>query len=303
MNWKKIGKIFSIETPIADWCISHAASPFPEYLGKGIFRIYFSCRDAMNRSSIATIDYNIDNMHCIDISPRLVLPPGEPGLFDDCGCVMGSLVRTPNGTKYLYYQGWDLTKVAPQGNFIGLAIYDADSGFFKKYSNVPVLDRTEVAPFSLSMPAVIYDNGVYRMWFGSNKSWTGKRLLDLCIRMAESQDGIHWKVLPQTCVDKESEGEYSFAVSTVLKENNIYKMFYSYRGDSYRIGYAESVDGYIWKRMDNEILLCPSETGWDSEMIEYPSVFDYAGKRYMLYCGNGYGRSGMGLAIQEDFIA
>jgi putative glycosyltransferase len=37
--------------------------------------------------------------------------------------------------------------------------------------------------------------------------------------------------------------------------------------------------------------------GWDSEMIEYPFVFDHAGERYMLYNGNGYGKSGFGLAI------
>jgi hypothetical protein len=34
-------------------------------------------------------------------------------------------------------------------------------------------------------------------------------------------------------------------------------------------------------------------------MIEYPAVFDAGGRRYMLYNGNGYGRSGMGLAVLD----
>ncbi len=34
-------------------------------------------------------------------------------------------------------------------------------------------------------------------------------------------------------------------------------------------------------------------------MIEYPFVFDHAGERYMLYNGNGYGASGIGLAVWE----
>jgi hypothetical protein len=34
-------------------------------------------------------------------------------------------------------------------------------------------------------------------------------------------------------------------------------------------------------------------------MIEYPFVFDHGGARYMLYNGNGYGRSGVGLAVLE----
>jgi hypothetical protein len=31
-------------------------------------------------------------------------------------------------------------------------------------------------------------------------------------------------------------------------------------------------------------------------MLAYPFVFDYRGKRYMLYNGNGYGKTGIGLA-------
>jgi hypothetical protein len=35
-------------------------------------------------------------------------------------------------------------------------------------------------------------------------------------------------------------------------------------------------------------------------MIEYPCVFDHKGARYMLYAGNGYGRTGFGLAVLES---
>jgi hypothetical protein len=73
-------------------------------------------------------------------------------------------------------------------------------------------------------------------------------------------------------------------------------MWYSYRGSSYRIGYAESDDGVAWVRKDEEAGIDVSPDGWDSEMIEYPCVFDHAGSRYMLYNGNGYGATGIGLA-------
>ena len=82
-------------------------------------------------------------------------------------------------------------------------------------------------------------------------------------------------------------------------------MWYSYRGQpsitTYRIGYAESPDGVHWSRMDEKMhSLDVSEGGWDSEMICYPYVFDHKGKRYMLYNGNGYGKTGFGLAVLED---
>ncbi len=39
--------------------------------------------------------------------------------------------------------------------------------------------------------------------------------------------------------------------------------------------------------------------GWDSEMIDYPFDFDHKGHRYMLYNGNGYGKTGFWLAVLE----
>jgi hypothetical protein len=34
-------------------------------------------------------------------------------------------------------------------------------------------------------------------------------------------------------------------------------------------------------------------------MVEYPWIFDWQGRRYMLYNGNDYGRTGLGLAVWE----
>jgi hypothetical protein len=45
--------------------------------------------------------------------------------------------------------------------------------------------------------------------------------------------------------------------------------------------------------------LAVSQSGWDSESVAYPFVFDHAGRRYMLYNGNGYGLTGFGIAELE----
>ena len=74
-------------------------------------------------------------------------------------------------------------------------------------------------------------------------------------------------------------------------------MWYSYKVNSkYLIGYAESLDGVAWKRMDEEVGINLSIGGWDSEEIEYPHVFDHLDTRYMLYNGNNFGRTGFGIA-------
>jgi hypothetical protein len=73
-------------------------------------------------------------------------------------------------------------------------------------------------------------------------------------------------------------------------------MWYSYRGEAYRIGYAESLDGLEWTRLDEHAAIDVSPGSWDAEMIAYPCVFDWDGRRYMLYNGDGYGRTGLGVA-------
>ena len=86
-------------------------------------------------------------------------------------------------------------------------------------------------------------------------------------------------------------------------------MWYSYRGgseyrtnlsQSYRIGYAESLDGLKWTRKDEQVGIDVSKSGWDSEMICYPFVLDINDRRYMFYNGNGFGKSGLGYAMLDD---
>ena len=85
----------------------------------------------------------------------------------------------------------------------------------------------------------------------------------------------------------------------VVMENGTYRMWFSYKEHSYRIGYAESQDGINWERMDSRAGIDVSASGWDSEMIEYAYVFRHKDKLYMLYNGNDYGREGIGLAVAD----
>ena len=62
-------------------------------------------------------------------------------------------------------------------------------------------------------------------------------------------------------------------------------------GDSPERRYAESADSYQFDRKDDSLTIQASPLGWDSEMVYYPFVFDHDGRKIMLYCGNGYGRT------------
>lgn len=284
--------------------VSHAANPFAEQLSEHVFRIYFTCRDKDNRSFIGYVDVDFsDDFKVLFVSDKPVLSPGEPGIFDDSGVVMSQLLEV-NGKKHLYYLAWNLKVTVPWLNTIGLAIWNDATQSFEKASRAPMMDRSDEDPFTISYPSILHDDGKYRMWYGSNLKW-GKTQDEMnhVIKYAESNDGIHWHRTNQIHINLEHPNEYALSKPFVVKTDGLYQMWYSYRanGDitTYRIGYAESSDGNSWVRKDNMAGIDVSAEGWDSEMISYPCIVDYNGKRYMLYNGNGYGRTGFGVAVLE----
>ena len=298
--WRKRGLVFcpSGEMP---WMKSHAAVPIAESLGNNEFRIYFSSRDDLNRSYTGYVVVDIDRPDCIlELSKEPVIGPGELGEFDDSGA-MACWLSTHEGKKFLYYVGWNLGVTVPFRNSIGLAKSTKHNGF-KRYSSGPIVDRSIHEPHFCASCCVIPGSNLWRMWYLSCTDWrmrNGKPEHRYHIKYAESLDGINWQRNGLVAIDFSNEQEDAISRPSVMVDADRLRMWYSHRGDSYRIGYAESVDGLQWERLDHQVGIDVSATGWDSEMIEYPFVFDHAGQRYMLYNGNGYGQTGFGLAVLE----
>ena len=302
MEWRKIKNIFCPDH-YNSWMVSHASNPTPEKISASVFRIYFSCRNAQNESYIgyADVDFN-DDFKVKNVSENPVLAPGELGTFDDSGVTV-TCIQQVKEKMHLYYLGWNLKVKVPYGNAIGLAVRDEVSGRFEKYSPVPVMDRSIEDPLSLSYPTVLFDNGIYRMWYGTNLKWEktdGVLNYAFIIKYAESTDGINWQRSNQIHIDLLHKNEAGISRPFVLKIDGLYHMWYSFKGGfdnkEYHIGYAESRDGFNWERKDNEVGIGASQTGWDSEMVCYAYVLEHENELYMLYNGNGYGKTGFGIA-------
>lgn len=301
MKWVKKSRI--LEPPsTCDWMVSHAVLPTAERIEDDLYRIYFAGRDKHNRSHPGYILIDINRpSETIFLADRPILECGPPGNFDDSG-IMPSWVVDYQNTKYVYYAGWNRSVSVPFRNAMGLAISTDGGKTFRKYAQGPILDRSIHDPSFVGASCVLIENKLWRMWYLSCIGWELEADVPkhrYHIKYAESEDGIHWARNGVVCIDFKSSEEYAISRPSVLKEDGLYKMWYSYRGRSYRIGYAESTDGLHWERRDHEAGIDVSESGWDSEMIEYPFVFDHKGERYMLYNGNGYGKTGIGLAVLE----
>ena len=215
---------------------------------------------------------------------------------------MGYLIKVGR-KRYLYYLGRNLKVTVPWFNSIGLAIEeDENSGVFVKYSKAPIMDRSKEDPFSLSYPSICFHDKLYKMWYGSSLGWSGSKYpMQYVIKTAWSNDGLNWFRDDSIAINFEHPGEYAIAKPFVVKNRDRFNMWYSYRDNgsisTYRIGFATSIDLIKWERMDYLVGIDVSKKGWDSEMIEYPFVFTHDGSTYMLYNGNGYGKTGFGLAL------
>ncbi len=275
--------------------------PVAEWQHDDVYRVYFSGRDDENRSLVGYAEIDItDPRRVLRFSEKPVLGLGALGRFDDNG-VSPSWIVNHEGRKYLYYIGWNKGSTVRMHLVAGLAVSSNGGESFRRVSRVPILERTHEEPYTLNTaPCVLLEGERWRMWYVSGVEWVHRDLPRYNIKYAESRDGISWERAATVCLDFASPDEHALARPCVRKEDDGYRMWYSYKGANYRIGYAESDDGLVWRRLDSQVGIDVSSYGWDSEMIEYAYVFEHGGTKYMLYNGNDYGRDGIGLATADE---
>ena len=295
-RWRKRGLV--IRPTGSAWMLTHAMVPTPDHLGGSLYRIYFSGRDERNRSHIGYAIVDLDRPDRAEVHPGAVLAPGELGCFDDNGVTPSCLVR--DGTEQLlYYIGWNPGSTVRVHLFGGLAVSSDDGRTFARWSRAPILERTREDPFLNTAPWVVRTEHEWRMYYVAGLGGTDRDSPRYHIRTATSTNGRTWIRSAEVALDFAEPGETALARPYVIRDRSLWRMWFSYRRGTYRIGYAESVDGSRWIRDDAIGGLDVSADGFDDEMVEYAAVIPHRGGYAMLYNGNEYGREGIGIAISE----
>ena len=302
MQWRKLGLIYKPDGR-KTWAKSHASVPISDHITGNYFRIYFTSRDADNRSHVGWFETDITEPSTILAeSADAVLTPGKVGAFDMDGVMASALVRRGEERR-LYYIGWNQAVGVPFRNSIGLAVQQTPDDDYIRHSDGPVLDRGPNDPYFVASHDVIVEGASWHIWYLSGLDWLpgDPPGSTYNLRYAVSADGIDWQSHGTVAVDFAHPNEIAIARPCVMKDGDLWQMWFCYRGTNfnYRLGYAESHNAVQWTRRDKLSGLATSESGWDSDMVCYPHVFDHGAKRYMLYNGNGYGQSGIGLAVLE----
>jgi len=305
MKWQRHGVVWAPggQRP---WAHSHATCPTPLRRRDGSWRVFLQCRDGRGIGRVAWIDLDPqDPRRVIGEAAQPALDIGTPGSFDDNGVFPTSVLRADDGCVWLYYVGFELGHHIRYRLLTGLAVSEDDGDSFQRVSAMPVLERSEAEPAFRCGTFVRRDADRFRMWYVAGGGWEtlhGKALPLYDLRYSESADGVRWPPQGEVVMPLQPS-EHGFGRPWVRATSDGEEMFYSVRrreSAGHRLGHARSPDGRRWQRLDHDIGLWPQAGEWDSDSQCFAAPIESAGRQWLLYNGNDFGATGVGIAQRLD---
>ncbi|WP_417749904.1 hypothetical protein [Rosistilla oblonga] len=282
------------------------------------YRVFYAGRDKAGTHTLGMATSAIGDLADWERTGPL-FGSGAPGSFDAKWCVLPHAVKFGDAQWHLYYTG-NAGRGVGLSSFPGLGVATSSDGInWTRSDRPPVLapsgeygtpDAIGIAGGSLI--AVDQPDGSKQWWFyytgcpTTGKAHALNQQKTICL--AVSDDGIHWEKRGAVMVRNPERDYENIAVAgpVVLRDDDgMYRMWYSAIGTRwgfYSIAYAESDDGIHWRRgveSDDNLQLTPNGSGWEKQMVEYPTVIREGDHLRMFYCGNGYGTTGIGTAVSK----
>ncbi len=309
MSWKKGNQLFEWNQFPGLSGYSHASVPFALSQGNGEFLVYFGVRDQKGHSLPFCIKVTIENDSFSIVGDPIgpLMGLGNQGTFDDTGVLPTCIVKH-NEEFWMYYIGWTPQSTVPYQLSIGLAI-SQDGIHFERYSNGPIMTKSQEEPYFLTAPFVSKDGDDWEMHYVSCTAWhalNGRTEPQYSIKRAKSVDGINWEIENKILLEYDNMSEAFGRPSLLRLPDGEKLLFFCYRklngyrneaSSGYRTAYAvwdESEQS--WMKNYNDVMPLGLPGQWDEVMACYAHVFEYSGKYWMLYNGNDFGKSGFGYA-------
>jgi hypothetical protein len=235
-----------------------------------------------NPAALAQVDWTWEEM---------VVPPGPPGSWDSYGHHVENMVF--DGTTYHLFLG------GGQGPFswdtpwaIGHWTWNALTQVWDEDPDNPVLrpDPGEWDAFTIHSAAVLFDNGIYKMWYGATDAPVGES----SVGYAESVDGSLWikhagNPLPSLAPGPPGTfDDFGSNPGSVLFDGATYRMWCTVietngpAADSWRIGYATSPDGITWTKHPEPVVQI-TQPPWEEDLLFTPEVVEIPGGYAMWY--------------------
>ena len=273
-----------------------------------LFDVYLTAQEE-NR---IRMDLSTRKNNCVSVSfsndgvrweePVAALGPNPSSGWEDL--INRNCVLKIGGTYKMWYTGQ-----AHGNSYIGVA--ESENGIdFHRITKDPVLSPE--APFegaSVMNPCVLYENGIYRMWYSAGETYEPNVLC-----YAESADGVTWQKSPLNPIfEKNPEKEYEqnrIGGCQVIPHPALgYLVFYiGYRDiNTACVCAAYSKDGVTdFHRCKANPLVAPTPGEWDADSCYKPSALYDADKNLWRIWYNGRSGSAEYIGMAEktgDFNA
>ncbi len=282
------------------------------------YLLYYSGgdKDGTQRIGVATASVSdLQNWH----RTGPLFETGGAGSFDAKWCVLPHVVRIQDKRWHMYYTG-NAGRGSGLSAFPGIGLATSEDGMsWERHGDQPVLatsselgapDAIGIAGGSVIQVPQADGSPQWRFYYTGCPTTGEAHALNQqkTICLALSNDGIHWAKQGAVMLRDPDRSYEDIGVAgpvVHLEPDGLYRMWYSAIGTRhgyYSICYAESNDGIHWRRgvkSEQNLQLLPAGDGWEKQMVEYPTVIREGGRLRMFYCGNGYGRTGIGTALSK----
>lgn len=290
-NWEIVGKIITPKKK--GYCLTHCMVPTVTKIKKSLVRVYFSSRDKFNISRVFCCDYDLVSNKVKNYKNKIRLDIGELGAFDDNG-VTPSCILKKNKNEYMFYIGWNKKSKVRMNLFGGLAVKKKNQSKFARVLKCPIIERSNNEYLFNTAPFVIKNKDLFVMYYSSTIKWINKNTPSYNIKYATSNDLINWKRNNKVAISLK-KNEVAAGRPCLIYENKKFRMWYSYKGINYKIGYAESTDGKKWIRKDH-LVKFKNKKNFNFKMMEFTHVMRHENYLYMFFNANNYGEHGIYLA-------
>jgi hypothetical protein len=264
-------------------------------LNNSQLRIFFNSRDSENRSSIYSIDFFDGKLEPDYDSVRLQHLHGVKDSYFSDGISIGQLF-TFDGERRLSIMGWKNYRNKHWEGRVGF-ISLGKNGNLMQLNSEPWMDLDAEDPISLSYPAIYSHNDSFKIWYGSTIQWdTGNgEMLHILKEATMTKNGAVIKSGNKIPYVLGTAQAFSRPAIVAIGKNHL--MAYSFRGEGtkYRIGFMVLEDTNSASHLGGIPPLLTTKNEWESDMVEYPSFFSFKNQLFMLYNGNSFGKTGIGI--------
>jgi len=279
--------------------LNYASNPAALTITDSHLRIFFNSRDFQNRSKIYSIDLHGEELEPDYDSVSLQYSNGTQGSYFSHGLSVGQIFSIDD-KKSLSVMGWKNYVGKHWEGRIGYIPFDTE-GNLTVLESRPWMDLDSLDPISLSYPALYKDNNSTVIWYGSTLTWDvgNGEMLHILKEAKLSNDGRVVKgdnIMPYVLGSAQA-----FSRPAIVQIDRDFLLAYSYRGNTtrYRIGFMILGDFNSASHLGGIPPFLTSKEEWESEMVEYPSFFSFQKQMFMLYNGNAFGKTGIGVVRVE----